>query len=593
MIVRRESRRARRTRRRDEAAAARRPASAPASEEEWNTVVVGSGFGGSVVAHRVAEEEKEVLVLERGQPYPPGSFPRSPRDFGRAFWDPDEGLHGMFEIWHFSGLDVICASGLGGGSLIYANVMLPKDPDTFAKEDLAAGGREHWPITAQDLEEHYAHVRAVQAPQRFPEAREPYASVGKARAMREAARALGLELEPTELAVLFSATPGADPRPGDAVDDGSHNLHGRPRSTCRLCGECDVGCNFGAKNTLDYTYLTRARESGAEIRTCCEVRTIEPLDGGKQGYRIGYRQHLYARDGHPDHLRDPTDEPWRTLVAKRLVLAAGAVGSPRLLLANRAALPGLSRALGTRVSANGDAIAWLRHASSPRSDGRPGPRYLDPSHGPVITTSVKVPGPRSNSGREHRIQDAGAPVLGDWAWEALELPKLPWRLRRTIARMVYRSILGRADTNVSAELAGAFSDDPARLLPLLGMGRDVPDGRYVLDGDRLDLNWSPKPSKAYYDALSASFQDVAEALGGSLLKHPKGILNRTRTVHPLGGCAMGEDERFGVVDSRGAVFGWPNLYVADGSVMPGPVGANPSFTIAAFADRVAEGILDA
>jgi cholesterol oxidase len=551
------------------------------TEERFKTVVVGSGFGGSVVAHRLAAVEEGVLVLERGQPYPPGSFPRTPRDFGQGFWDPQQDLHGLFEVWHFSGLDMICASGLGGGSLIYANVMIRKDADSFVREDLGAGGREHWPITSEELERHYDNVELMQAPQRFPSDVEPYASVGKAQAMRDAADALGLEVEAPLLAVLFAAHARGAPVPGAPV--AGDDLHGLPRSTCRLCGECDIGCNFGAKNTLDFTYLSAAKANRAEIRTCCEVRTIEPLDEGRRGYRIGYAQHLPARDAHPRDLLDPSDEPWRTLTAERVVLAAGAVGSPRLLLSNRASLPGLSPVLGTRVSANGDAIVWLKDARLP---------YLDPSRGPVITTSVKVPDGRSMSGRGHRIQDAGAPVLGDWFWELLELPKLPWRLRRLIARTIYEHFTRRPDTNLSAELARGISDAPARLLPLLGMGRDVPDGRYVLDGERLDLNWSPAASKEYYDALRESFDEVAEALGGTLLKRPKGLLNRTRTVHPLGGCPMGEDRSSGVVDSLGRVFGFENLYVVDGSAMPGPVGANPSFTIAAFADRVAEGILD-
>jgi cholesterol oxidase len=558
-------------------------------EEHFHVVIVGSGFGGAVPAYRIAAEgDKEVLVLERGQPYPPGSFPRTPRQMREAFWDPRREKHGLYEYWRFKGgLDVMCASGLGGGSLIYANVMLPKDPETFVQEDLAAGGRESWPLRREELDPHYRHVLEMQRPQVYPST-EPYESTPKTQAFEEAARTIGLEARRPPLAVLFSASEGETAVPGAPVPPG--DLHGRPRTTCRLCGECDVGCNYGAKNTLDFTYLSAAKDKGAKIRTCCEVRTIEPLVEG--GYRVGYDQHVAARDGHPSELLDPVKEPKRAVLADRVILAAGAVGSTRLLLSNRLALLGLSTALGKQVSANGDAIAMLRDARR-RADGQVEPRYLDPSFGPVITTTIDVPGDKSASGRGYRIQDAGAPVLADWLWESLELPKLPWRMRRAIVREIAAKLLNRrSKTNLSGDLAQIFTDRSGRLVPVLANGRDVPDGRYSLDGDGLDLTWSSTPSEDYYQAVERTFREISEALGGKLRMSPWKRVNRSVTIHPLGGCPMAKDRRYGVVDPWGQVFGHPGLYVTDGSTMPGPVGANPSFTIAAFADRVAEAILD-
>jgi cholesterol oxidase len=548
-------------------------------EEIFDVVVVGSGFGGAVTAFRLAKGGRHVLLLERGQPYPPGSFARTPPQLRRAFWDPDKDLHGLFELWRFSDLDMVVSSGLGGGSLIYANVMIPKDEETFVREDLAGGGREHWPIDFGDLEPHYENVSAMQAPQRFPSDVEPYASTSKTLAMEGAADALGLEAERPDLAVLFAPPDGGAPVPGAPVSD--RNLHHLPRTTCVLCGECDIGCNFGAKNTLDYTYLTEAQREGAQLRTCCEVRTIEPLQPG-EGYRIGYRQHLDARKGHRSDLLDPTDERERVVRGTCVILAAGAVGSPRLLLMNRSALPGLSPATGKRVSGNGDALAMVRDANRP----------LDPSRGPVITASIGVREGDSRSGRGYEIQDGGAPVLADWMWESLELPKLPWRMRRTILREIRGALVRRRDTNLSSELAEVFSERSGRLMPLLGHGRDIPNGSYVLADGRLDLKWSSEPSENYYRALEAAFEEVADALGGRMLKSPWKRLNRSITIHPLGGAVMANDPRHGVVDPWGEVFGFRGLYVADGAAMPGPVGVNPSFTIAAFADRVAEGLMD-
>jgi cholesterol oxidase len=540
----------------------------------FDAVVVGSGFGGAVTALRLAQAEWRVCVLERGRPWPQGSFPRTPHTLGRdGFWAPHDGRHGLFEVWSFSGLSALVASGLGGGSLIYANVMLPKPPETFVDDE-----RESWPVSRADLERHYANVEAVQRPTPYPIEHEPYASTPKTRAMIEVAAELDLEHDFPPLAVLFAAD-GEDPAPGEPIP-GERTLHHRPRTTCRLCGECDIGCNYGAKQTLDHTYLTLAKRAGAQLRTLCEVTAIGHADEG--GYEVTYRQHVSARDGHDPELLDPTTEPQRTIRAHHVVLAAGALGSTRLLLANRARLPGLSPMLGKRFSANGDYIGFAR-------DCRDGDdwRYLEHSVGPVITTSLPVPAERSASGRGYYVQDAGGPAFAEFLWQAAEVPEDLWKMLPIVRRRIVERLRGKRDTNLSDELAALFGSAhaSAAMLPLLGMGRDTPSGVLRLTDGRLELDWDQDDSDAHYDALRDTFRDVARELGGELMEPP---FARVTTVHPVGGCAMARSAREGVVDPWGEVFGHPGLHVADGAVMPGPVGPNPSFTIAAVADRFAE-----
>src|SRR3954447_12542575 len=248
-------------------------------DRHFDAIIVGSGFGGSVTAYRLAEAGKRGLLLERGRASPPGSFTRSPYRARESFWDPPRGLVGMYHYWSFRGIDALVCAGLGGGSLIYANVFLRKDERWFVQEDLSDGGYEYWPVSRADLDPHYDRVEQMIKLQRYPFEHEPYASTPKTIALKEAAEANGLEWFLPQWPVPF-ATEGRPPVPGEAIVEEIPNLHGRTRTTCQMTGECDVGCNFGSKNTLDYNYLTHAAHHGAEIRTLSDVRRFEPREGG-------------------------------------------------------------------------------------------------------------------------------------------------------------------------------------------------------------------------------------------------------------------------------------------------------------------------
>ncbi|MEU7016100.1 GMC oxidoreductase [Streptomyces sp. NPDC046385] len=554
-----------------------------------DVVVVGSGFGGSVAAHQLADGGLSVVVLERGRPYPPGSFARTPAAMARNFWDPSEGLHGLFDLWSFRGLEGVVSSGLGGGSLIYANVLLRKDEKWFVHESpLPGGGYENWPIGRGDLDPHYERVERMLGGTPYP-----YPDTPKTAALREAADTLGLDLTRPPLAVSFASRPGGPPVPGAPIPDPAYgNLHGLPRETCRLTGECDIGCNLGAKNTLDHTYLSAARHRGADIRTRCEVRGFAPLPGG--GYEVRYVVHDPDREG---HRTDTSRLPLRRIRCGRLVLAAGTFGSTFLLLRNRAALPGLSTALGTRFSGNGDLLGLVLNATGGAAGTAP--RRLASSTGPVITSAIRVGDELDgdgSTGRGYYVEDAGYPAFVDWLAEAVQVPG---SVRRTLGfgldQVRSRFGLGSGPrSHISGRLArllgpGVFSDSA---LPLLGMGRDVPDGRMRLRRGYLDVDWTTLTSRRYFERVRATMADVAGALGGEFHDNPLWWTRRVITVHPLGGAPMGRHPGEGVCDAYGEVFGHPGLYVLDGAVLPGPVGANPSLTIAAFSDRACRRILE-
>ncbi|HZN20799.1 MAG TPA: GMC family oxidoreductase [Micromonosporaceae bacterium] len=571
--------------------------------EHVHAVVVGSGFGGSVAAYRLAEAGRSVVLLERGKAYRPGDFARTPAEMGRNLWDPSEGLHGLFDIWSFRGVDGVVSSGLGGGSLIYANVLLRKDERWFVRESpLPRGGYEHWPISRADLDPHYDRVERMMGATPYP-----YPATRKTEAMRLAAQRLNAQRQGTQrpeltwdmppLAVAFAGGPGEAPVPGAPIRTPAYgNLHGRPRRTCRLCGECDIGCNDGAKNSLDHTYLSAAKHHGADLRTRCEVREIEPLDGG--GYEVRYVAHDPATEGQRTATRDL---PLRRIACDRLVLAAGTFGTTYLLLRNREQfLPRVSDALGTRFSGNGDLLGFLLGAKDPAAAG--GHRRIEGSRGPVITSAIRVGDANDHNGaggngtgdRGFYIEDAGYPVFAEWLVEAAQMRGILHRALR-FAALHLRGRFGRTrSSNVSALVAGLLG--PGRLgdgsLPLLGMGRDVPDGVMRLRRDRLEVDWTTATSAAYLARVRGTMRDIANELGARYQDNPLWWARKVVTVHPLGGAPMGRRPQEGTCDAFGEVFSYPGLYVLDGAVLPGPVGPNPSLTIAAVADRACDRMLD-
>ncbi|HET9392222.1 MAG TPA: GMC family oxidoreductase [Candidatus Rubrimentiphilum sp.] len=569
-------------------------------EQRFDAVIVGSGFGGSVMAYRLARAGKRVCLLERGKPYPPGSFSRTPLELNNNFWDPSEEHYGLFNIWSFRGMAAVVSAGLGGGSLIYANVLIRKDERWFADSLMPGGGT--WPITRAILDPHYDAVEQVLRPSAYPI---QYQRDNKTAAMRAAARKLSIpettgDGNPSEpqwylphLAVTFNVE-GEAPLPGRVFDPGE-NYHQAPRETCRLCGECDVGCNYGSKNTLDYNYITLAKRAGAEIRTLTEVKSFAPEPAG--GYRISCVKHDIAQKTVPGVL--PVGRSYE-IIADKLILSAGTLGSTYLLLKMNAlgGFDRISAALGTRFSGNGDLLMF---ATSCMDKDR-NPVRMNASRAPVITSTFRFPDTQDNpnEGRGFYLQDAGYPLALDYLWELLDRNILS-RAFRFARGFIQTWITGNARGEIDRQLGDLIGEGTlsSTSMPLLGMGRDVPDGQMTTRIDPktgvplLQLAWNDARSRGYLKRANAAGRQVARALGGRYSLNPlTWLFNNLITVHPLGGCPMGHDVSEGVVDSYGRVFNYPGLYVADGSIMPGPVGANPSFTIAALSDRIADAVLN-
>ena len=556
--------------------------------ETTDYLVIGSGFGGSVMAATLAESPHRVCLLERGKAYPPGSFPRTPAGLARNFWDPSKGLHGLFNVWSFDDVDAIVSSGLGGGSLIYANVMLEKPAGWFTQPRPDGPGDETWSFAHEDLSEHYDAVRDVLHVRTMPEVFMEAEST-KTRRFLDASEGAGV-LAP--LAVRFD---GADGKPavGAPLPPESYgNVFGAPRrTTCRMIGECDIGCNEGAKSSMDHTFISLAANGGASIHARTEVRTIRTLDGAPEGYRfeVSYVRHPAWAEGRPRNTRSIETH---TIRAKRVVLAAGALGTTYLMLRNRTGLGVPTNSpVGTRFCDNGDHLA----VALPLRDTQD----FAANEGPVITAYRRFEtDPDTDDDRppvRMYLQDGGVPTIMVWVLQTLGAPGLVGRLVTKGTQYWWQRVTNTNDNNVSSELSEILGESPslARSLPLLGMGEDVANGVLHLNSNAVLVNsWTPKDSRHHFSAMRVRINDLSRRLGGKFKAKPDVPTERTVTVHPLGGCPADTSEFAGVVDSFGRVRGVPGLWIVDGSVMPGPVGANPSLTIAAFARRAAVTLRD-
>jgi cholesterol oxidase len=564
-------------------------------ETTYEAIVIGSGFGGAINACRLAKKwPGQVLVVERGKRYPMGSFPRTPHDLARNFWNlpyethprprripGDAEEHGMFDIRNYPRIDVVLSAGLGGGSLIYANVFLEPPDQVFD---------ERWPMGCkkEDLLPYYAVAKEVLGARPIPAAVDPRRRIIRTELFEKVARSMGRTSELVDLNVFFGNDPDA-PLP---IGHQTSNRYGALQTSCVYSGECDIGCNTHSKNTLDLNYLHVA-ESRYDARVLTEhlVEKIVPLDAdgresaeatGADGYRVFYRD--LTKQGHP-----VTAE-----TTKRVIVSAGALGSTEFLLRCRdvhGTLPRLGPKLGTSFSGNGDFLSFVIEGKEP----------ANPNYGPVITQRIDFNlFSEFDKDRAFVMEDASYPALLAWFVEGAEprFMHLPAMWKAVVA-VVRRWVTGRELGSVGYAIGDLLSGDMSyHTSVLLCMGVDKSNGVMSLDHSGcVKIDWPLTDSIRLYEAIldaGRRFSKVVKARRFLALPTWYRPIRKNVTVHPLGGCVLADDPAGGVVSSDretfGQVFGYEGLYVADGAIVPTAVGANPSATIAALSEIVAEGI---
>jgi cholesterol oxidase len=517
----------------------------------FDVIVIGSGFGGAVTACRLAEKNLKVLVLERGRRWEADKYPRDLDD--PWIYDPDEPhkQNGWLDFRIFDDMSVAQGAGVGGGSLIYANISVEAKPELF---------NQGWPpeITYAELKPYYEKVGVMLNLQTLPDNQ----LTERFKLMKEGAQALGYgdRFRKLPLAVTFDQN---WPRfPDDPFSDRNSekvvNAQGQQQGTCVHCGNCDIGCQVKAKNTLDLNYIPWAEKHGAEVRPLHVVKYISPE---ADGYRV-----------HFDRIKDGKLIKGSE-TARRVILAAGSLGSTELLLRCRdqyKTLPKISRFLGYNWSSNGDFLTPAFHEGE-----------VSPTQGPTITCAIDFLDGKVD-GQQFFIEDGGFPnVLRN-----ILQSKMKSGAKNPLARVLLEGL----------KLVVREDDPLGNVMPWFAQGIDAADGRlrlkriwYAPWRRRLDLKWDIERSEPVIDAIVNMHKRLAKATGGEPWVPPTWtLLKNLVTPHPLGGCNMGTTATDGVVNHRGEVFGYPNLYVADGAIIPEAIGLNPSRTIAALAERIAD-----
>ncbi len=515
----------------------------------YDVVVIGSGFGGAVAACRLAGAGRSVLVLERGRRWTPSTFPRGP--FDAWVWDQDapDAHHGWIDLRFMDDMWVAQGAGVGGGSLIYANISIDAKPSTFT-----AG----WPsqINYEVLKPHYEVVADMLCSRPLPDGQ----LTRRFDLVRDAAHAIGEDarFRKLDLAVTFDDNWSYDLP--DAIDPKHSktwiNKFGKQQGTCIHCGNCDIGCKVQARNTLDLNYLASAETNGASIQPLSMVTHISPAG---DGWRVHY-------DRLENGMREPAE-----IVATQVVLAAGSLGSTEILLRSRdqyRTLPDLSAFLGHGWSSNGDFLTPAFYDN----------RTVSPTIGPTITCAIDfLDG--SEKGARFFVEDGGFPnVLGNYVDAKL----------KHVSRFGPRAKFLR-------HLRSAFhGDDPlSNMMPWFGQSADAADGQLYLGRHwyapwrrKLALDWDVTRSENAVNGLIAMHERLSAATGGRTMVPPTWtVLRNLVTPHPLGGCGMAASRAAGVVDHAGRVFDHPGLYVLDGAIVPRAIGLNPSKTIAALSER--------
>ena len=521
----------------------------------FDFVIIGSGFGGSVSALRLTEKGYSVLVLERGKRYRDDDFAHSNWNIWKSLWLPALRCFGILQMSFFKGILILHGSGVGGGSLGYANVLMEPNDTLFE-----APAWRHLADWKSILRPHYDTARRVLGVT-------PNTRLWEADSvLKEIADELGQgdSFRPAEVGVYF----GDNQQAGQTIPDPYFGGQGPDRAGCIHCGGCMVGCRYNAKNSLVKNYLYFAEKWGTQVRAETEVHNITSLPEGQPDrarYQLTFKRSTAL-----------LFKPSRRVRARNVIVAAGVMGTLKLLLRCRdvtRTLPDLSPRLGENVRTNSEELTGVT--------GRD--RQIDFSRGVTITSMFQADAvtsvePVRYPDRSSFMRLLSAPIIPSGGSLPLRWLRVLWEIMRHPFDFLHSKIFSRWAKRTTILLVMQTVDSLMHLRL----------GRGLFTFFRLGLvsqRDEEKPIPASVDIAHQITHAFAEKINGV----PAGafnesLLNTPTTAHIMSGCAFGRDDTEGVIDLNCQVFNYPGLYVVDGSIMPANPGINPSLTITALAE---------
>jgi cholesterol oxidase len=508
---------------------------------DYDVVVVGSGFGGSVAALRLTEKGYRVAVVEAGRRFADDEFAETSWDLRKYLWAPALGCYGIQRIHLLKDVMILAGSGVGGGSLVYANTLYRPLKPFYADKQWA-----HITDWEAELAPHYD-----QAAKMFGVVTNPTVTPSD-EVMQKVAADMGVpgSYHPTPVGVFFGTA-------GETVPDPYFGGAGPARTGCTECGSCMTGCRVGAKNTLVKNYLYLAEQAGAKVLPLTTVTAVRPLTDG------------FAVD-----LRRTGRRARATVTAGQVVLAAGTWGTQRLLhsLRDSGVLPALSPRLGELTRTNSESIIGAaRSAVDPARDFSRGVAITSSIHPDEQTHIEPVRyGRGSNAmGLLQTISTDGASSVPRWLQAVRFLVRHPVRsarllkVRRWSERTVILLVMQSLDNSITTYTRrGLFG----RRRYTSRQGHGEPNPSFIQAG---------------YDANQLAAKHIDGMAGGTWGE----VFNIPLTAHFIGGCPIGTSASSGVIDPYHRVHGYPGLSVVDGSAISANLGVNPSLTITAQAER--------